>query len=59
MKLYLIERKKASSTYTLLCANYHTVLDALASLDGTDESIRIEFTSVADSFSDSKTNPKM
>lgn len=49
MKLYLISRTKADFTHTLICANYHTVLDALSRLDGTDEEIHVNFVDVVDS----------
>lgn len=48
MKLYLLRRSKGDYVRTLLCANYQTVLDALSGLDGTDESILIDFIPVAD-----------
>lgn len=56
MKLYLISRTKGDYTHTLICANYHTVIDALSHLDGTDEEIRVNFSDVADTYA--KTDKK-
>lgn len=54
MKLYLLERSKAESSFKLICANFKTVLDAISGLDGTDEIITVSFIDVANTSKKSK-----